>query len=142
MTGLQRLPHARREFGEHVLVVNTDGTLYAHSERYVSGSALGNLFDQSIDEIIESSSYAASLSRNGLLLARHCEQCRMFGACDGLPVQTHPHRWPEGPCPVASRVCSFIEEYLREEGADEAMVGELNPLGWPARAHSAAALEL
>jgi uncharacterized protein len=142
VTGLKRLVYARSQFGENVFVVNTDGTLYAQGERYIGGYALGNLFEQSIDEIVESSAYTASLRRNGELLARHCEQCPMSGACDGLPVQTHPNRWPEGPCPVASHVCAFIEDYLREEGADGTMIGELNPLSRQAGTEEVAAIDL
>lgn len=142
VAGLERPRHVRRESGEHVFVVNTDGTLYAHGERYVQGGALGNLFRQEIGDIVGSRAYAASLDRNDALLARHCAHCRYSGACDGDPVQTHPHRWPAGPCPIASRVCSFIEDYIRAEGFAESAFDEVNPLRAPARPEIVAAIDL
>lgn len=122
LSGLERPTLDRRQLGETVLTVNTDGELYETHERYVPGQSLGNVFEQPIDEILASAAYRASLDRETALLARHCGRCRYRGACDGHPVLSAPHRWPEGPCPIASRVCEFIEARLRADGVTESML--------------------
>jgi radical SAM protein with 4Fe4S-binding SPASM domain len=128
MGGLERPVLDRRVAGETLLTVNTNGDVYLPRERYTPGLALGNLFCQSIDEILASPAYAASLERDADLVGRHCRQCRYRGACDGYPVLARSHHWAEGPCPIASRVCNCIESRLRADGLDELTVREGLPL--------------
>lgn len=128
MGGLERPLLDRRVVGETLLTVNTNGDVYLPRERYIPGLSLGNLFRQSIDEILLSPAHATSLERDAELLRRHCSQCRYRGACDGYPVLARPQQWVAGPCPIASRVCNYIESRLRADGLDELTVREGLPL--------------
>lgn len=128
MGGLERAALDRRVIGETFLTVNTNGDVYQPRERYAEGRSLGNLFVQSIDEILASSAYAESLERDADLLRRHCRQCRFRGTCDGYPVLARPHDWAEGPCPIASRVLDYIENRLRSDGFDDLSIREALPL--------------
>jgi uncharacterized protein len=128
MSGLERPVLDRRVVGETFLTVNTNGDVYQPRERYVTGRSLGNLFRQSIDEILSSPAYAALLGRDAELLVRHCGQCRYRGACEGYPVLARPHHWAEGSCPIASRVCDYIEGQLRADDFDERTIREWLPM--------------
>lgn len=128
MCGLERPELDRRVSGETFLTVNTDGDVYQPRERYAEGRSLGNLFVQSIEEILVSPAYAASLARDADLLRRHCRQCRFRGACDGYAVLARPHDWAEGPCPIASRVLDYIENRLCSDGFDELAIRAALPL--------------
>jgi uncharacterized protein len=128
MTGLTCMTRDRRQVGETRLTVNTDGEVYQPHDRYVPGRSLGNVFEQSMDEILASPAYRASLDRDAVLFARHCERCRYQGACDGEPVLSVPHHWRDGPCPIAARVSERIEAHLREEGYDESALRRRLPL--------------
>jgi len=122
MAGLERLAWDAQRNGERVFMVNTDGALWSIVERYQPGRSIGNLFSQTIDEILDSPAYEASLQRREELLQLHCHQCPYRGACDGEPILTIPHNYPAGPCPIAARLCRFIENYLRLAGYDEEQV--------------------
>ncbi|MGZ9074186.1 MAG: radical SAM protein [Burkholderiaceae bacterium] len=128
ISGLERPALGRRVVGETFLTVNTNGDVYQPRERYVTGRSLGNLFRQSIDEILASPAYAASLERDAELLVRHCRQCRYRGGCEGYPVLARPHHWADGPCPIASRVCNYIEGQLRADDLDELTIREWLPM--------------
>lgn len=119
LASLERLAWDARENGERIFTVNTDGTLWTPAERYCPDRSLGNLFHQSLDEILESPAYEDSLFRRDQLARRHCHGCRYAGACDGEPIFATPRDDPPGPCPIASRLCRFIEDYLCRAGYDE-----------------------
>jgi uncharacterized protein len=129
MTSLQRMSLDRRQVGEYVILMNTDGQLYEVVDRYEPGRSIGNIFQQSIEDILASDAYAASLARDDWLVERHCRPCKYRGACDSYPLFSLPlpDELAPGPCPVASRVCEFIEGYLREGGYTETELADLLP---------------
>jgi radical SAM protein with 4Fe4S-binding SPASM domain len=122
LASLHRLAWNPQQNGGRVFVVDTDGTLWSLVERYRPLQALGNLFLQPLDKIIESPAYQASVHRRIAMLDHHCGECRYRGSCDGEPVSLYHDEFPAGPCPIASRVCAFIEDRLRRWGFDEATV--------------------
>jgi uncharacterized protein len=128
LCGLERPAYDRSVAGEQLLTVNTNGDLYTPRERYRDDLALGNVFRQTIEEILESPAYAASLARDSELADRHCGNCRYSGACDRHPVLARPHSWPAGPCPIVSRVCDYIEQRLAGEEVDASTLRDWLPL--------------
>lgn len=126
--GLERPQLDRRTAGESFLTVNTNGDLHLPRERYGDGHALGNVFSRSIDEILASPAYRASLDRDADLIERHCRNCRHRRACDGHPVLARPHDWPARPCPIVARVCDRIEESLVADGFDASTIRAQLPL--------------
>jgi uncharacterized protein len=127
MTSLEREPWSRRTHGDGVLIVNTDGALYQVIDAYETEKALGNVFRQEIDEILDSPAYAASLTRSDSLLAEHCAPCPLYGPCNGAPVyESTLANPPGGRCAIAYEVQTFIERHLREAGlGDEELEGLL-----------------
>ena len=124
LASLHRLAWDARQNGERAFVVDTDGTLWSLVERYRPAQSLGNLFVQPLDDILESRAYRTSVLRREILVRRHCQDCRYHGACDREPISAYHDEYPAGPCPIAARVCAFIEEYIRRSGYDERHVGE------------------
>ena len=117
MLGRSRPRCDRGADGEYVLLVNTDGSLYERADAYDRTKALGNVFDQTIDEIISSPSYRASLQRDEALAERYCGSCEYRGACDTSPVFESSRRdIGEARCHIAYPLYRFIDGYVRERG--------------------------
>lgn len=115
MLGRSRPRYDRRANGEYVLLVNTDGSLYERADAYDRMKMLGNVFEQSMDEIISSPNYRASLERDEALAARYCSSCEFLGACDTSPLFESPRRdIGEVRCHVAYPLYRFIEAYVHE----------------------------
>lgn len=76
---------------------------------------LGNLFEQTMAEILRSQSYQASLEDSDAKRARHCSHCRYQDACNGRPLLEFQDVAPPGPCPVEARLCEFAETSLFRE---------------------------
>jgi len=126
INGLESTPWRRREHGDGVLIVNTDGSLYQVIDAYEEGKALGNLLHQPIEEILASRAYAASLDRNDALEAEHCGGCAFRQTCSHGPVfESRMANPPGGRCAVAYHVQEFITEHLRHIGFDGRALGEL-----------------
>ena len=124
--GLESTPWRRREHGDGVLIVNTDGSLYQVIDAYEEGKALGNLFHQPIEEILASEAYAASLDRNDALEAEHCAACAFRDTCTHGPVfESRMANLPGGRCAVAYAVQDFIGNHLRHIGFDASALREL-----------------
>jgi len=77
---------------------------------------LGNVFDQTIDEIVASPKYRASLERDEALATRYCGSCEFLGACDTSPLFESPRRdIGELRCHVAYPLYRFMDAYVREQ---------------------------
>ena len=115
MLGRSKHRYDRKANGEFVLLVNTDGSLYERIDAYDRTKMLGNVFDQSINEVISSPNYQASLQRDVALAERYCSSCEYLGACDTSPLFESPRRdIGEARCHVAYPLYRFIDEYVRE----------------------------
>lgn len=106
-------------------VVRPDGGLSAQAGIAGNTVAIGNLFAQSIGDILASDCYAAELARADRLRQRHCATCRYQAACDAGPILRYPHDYAPGPCPLESRLCDHIDSYLSRTGSTA-----LELLGW------------
>jgi uncharacterized protein len=113
MVGGVQLPYDRRR-GEWALLVNTDGSLYQVMDAYQPSRALGNIFVDSLADVLGSEAYANSLERDQKLFDRHCGPCKYLGACNSLPLfesprgGAHPER-----CHIAYDVTRYIERFFR-----------------------------
>jgi len=93
-------------------VVHPDGTLTGQGGTATPSERLGNIFTHRIEEVLDSPAWRSSRRRADALRDRHCTACAHVGACDGKPVLEHPHVLPAGPCPVESRLCTWIANDL------------------------------
>lgn len=120
ITSLSRPRLNRRASGHSVFVVNTDGYLYEGDDCYEQEKSMGNVFGQSIEEIISSEAYDRSLDRHEYLFRLHCQSCKYLGGCDTVPLHHLPRNEdPQGRCRIAYSMHTFIESYLRENGFTE-----------------------
>ena len=110
--GLSTRTRDRRSFGETRFVVHPDGTLTYETGMGSNVRRLGNLFEQTMAEILRSESYQASLEDSDAKRARHCSHCRYQDACNGRPLLEFQDVAPPGPCPVEARLCEFAETSL------------------------------
>jgi uncharacterized protein len=134
LVGLHVPTYDRRAGGERVLLVETNGDLLTTDERGVADARLGNLFVESMEQILTGPRYAASLARTEAKTARVCAGCAHVGFCDGYPAHAEPFdELPGGRCPVTAAVHDHIERYLLVHG-----FGPDRLLGWLRSAATAA----
>jgi uncharacterized protein len=134
LVGLRVPTYDRGAGGERVLLVETNGDLLTTDERGVADARLGNLFVESMEQILTGPRYAASLARTEAKTARVCAGCRHVGFCDGYPAHAEPFdELPGGRCPVTAAVHDHIERYLLGNG-----FGPDRLLGWLRAAATAA----
>jgi uncharacterized protein len=103
-----------RRAGEWALLVNTDAELYQVMDAYESHFSLGNVLRDSLDDVLSSDAYAASLMRERVLYTRHCGRCEFRGACNSLPLfeSAYPGPPPER-CHIAYEVLRYIETFVK-----------------------------
>ena len=102
-----------RQFGEWAFIVNTDGGLFQTHEAYDERWTLGNVLRQSVDEVLASPAYAASVARDRALVARACTGCRWRKGCSTLPAFDGAMAGrPESRCNYTYALCEFIDEYF------------------------------
>ena len=106
-----------RRTGEWALLVNTDGELYHVMDAYQPRLALGNVLRDSLEDVLGSDAYAASLARDQALYARHCAPCEFRGACSSFPLfeSRYPGAHPER-CHVAYNVVRYIDGFVKSNG--------------------------
>jgi uncharacterized protein len=75
----------RRTF-EEVVVVNTNGDLFAESDAYEPGGSWGNIFTSPLSTLLESAEWERSVSDCESRMAAVCTRCEYFGACPGYAI--------------------------------------------------------
>jgi uncharacterized protein len=133
----QRVPvYDRRRDGESVFLVETNGDLYQTDERGRPELRLGTVTTGSIDHILASDAYEASLRRTAAKTARFCRHCRHYGFCNGYPVHANPFEAaPAEACPITAAVHDHIEHSLLAAGYDARTLTRL--IRAPLRRHDA-----
>jgi len=123
LLGESTRPYDRRRWGESVLVVQPDGSLFQVAEVGDEPRSLGNLEQRSIGEVLGGDAYLASLDRSEAVTRQRCTGCRYRGACDSWPAHTAAVDHPaDARCHVAYRVQGHIERSLRRSGLDESLL--------------------
>lgn len=126
MAGLQMSKVSRVLDGDSVLVVNVDGTVYRVVDAYVPELAMGNLAQQSLDDLLQSEAYAASLQRDADELDQHCRSCAYRTACSHAFVyDTRATFQYEGSCVTAWHCIQFMVKFIQEQGYTEADIKNL-----------------
>ena len=69
---------------------------------------LGNIFEQTMDDIIASEAYEASLQADDDKRAQHCGHCRYQRHCDLRPALEDAHAVSGQPCSTEAPLCDFI----------------------------------
>jgi radical SAM protein with 4Fe4S-binding SPASM domain len=128
MAGLQMSKVNRVLDGDSVLVVNVDGTVYRVVDAYVPELAMGNLAEQSLEELLQSEAYAASLQRDAEELDQHCGRCEYRAACSHAFVyDTRATFQYAGSCVTAWHCIEFMVKFIQEQGySEEAIKGLLH----------------
>jgi uncharacterized protein len=117
--GIPSMPYDRRRQGENVLIVRPNGDLFQTNEIGDETLTLGNLGRQTLQEILASSAYDASLHRSEQISDKVCKDCRFWGSCDGYPAHTEKFDVKVGRrCPVAYQVFEHIDRALDRMGLD------------------------
>ena len=125
--GLSTWKYERRS-GEWAFTVNRDGTLYQTHEAYDERWALGNIFQQPIDEVLASPAYRASFARDEELVARVCSGCRWKSGCSMLPAfDGSMAGGQDSRCNYAYALCEFIDEYFTSHAFTPARIAALLP---------------
>ena len=70
---------------ETIFVVDTNGEVTGY-ETYSGGVSYGNIFSQSFEEIIYSSSRKRHADESAQRIERYCAKCPYLGACSGYPA--------------------------------------------------------
>jgi uncharacterized protein len=110
----------REVHGEWALLVNTDGALYQVMDAYDAARALGNVFEQPLDDIFRAAAYRDSLAREREMRARMCGGCTFLGACSTLPLfEARRKGWTGERCAIAYDMHTFVERHLRERRMGE-----------------------
>lgn len=114
---------------ECVFIVNTNGDTYGIAHAYEPEYLYGNIFTQSLDEILASAGRARAVKEAEMRVARHCAGCKYFGACSGhFAASATPQQQSmleTGGCPVAGVIDHMVarleqvglEDRLRERAA-------------------------
>jgi len=98
--------------GERRLIVDTAGDLYVRPAQYGAEHRLGNLFRQTLSEIMRAAPYADSLERDTHRRALVCGACVYRQACDTRPALESADTEVGALCPVAAPLCEFITACL------------------------------
>jgi uncharacterized protein len=126
MLGLPRgFKYDRRAVGDKVFMVNTDGRIYRPCTDYSDAFALGNLSNQSVDDIFASPVYSGSLDRDDAVIGAVCRPCEYYEACGAKEMfVANDGGIGARRCMTAQPLFRAIEEYLRAQGVnDEVMRG-------------------
>jgi len=124
--GIHSRPRDREHEGDSIFLVNTNGDVYHVPDAYEPGFALGNLGTDSLERILASEPYRASIERDRALARKYCEGCEYRGSCRGTPLQqsinTGPHT---GRCPTVYNFLQYMEDYLATAGYGPGELQEL-----------------
>jgi uncharacterized protein len=126
LLGIPAQKYDRRAAGDYAFFVNVDGRLYAERDAYEIPLALGNLNTQSMAEVLCSSSYQSSLSREAALIAGKCPSCPVNASCAGWPIVSTKSRGQfDNPCAIAPSVIMHVVRRLEEWGFGREELGRM-----------------
>jgi sulfatase maturation enzyme AslB (radical SAM superfamily) len=87
---------------------------------------MGNLAQQSLEELLQSEAYASSLQRDAAELDQHCRTCSYRAACSHAFVyDTRATFQYDGSCVTAWHCIEFMVRFIQEQGYSEADIRDL-----------------
>ena len=117
--GLSARPYDRRRFGDNVMIVNIDGALRTPGASYDS-PAFGDLASQSIEEILASEPYAATLEAEDRARAATCGRCPYHGGCNSYPLFASDDGAADGQdCMIARPLMEAMDRHLDRLGVND-----------------------
>jgi uncharacterized protein len=122
MLGLSRPGYDRRIHPERVIIVNTDGQLYAN-ELY--GTKIADLSIDGTMAAFDADMVEASMRKDESAIAVHCKGCEFDGPCDHFPIlQDYMSPLGHDKC-IARETMRGIEAILRSEECSETDLWDL-----------------
>jgi len=107
-------PYDRAQNGEWAILVDTDGMAYQVPDCYDRTRAMGNLFEQSLHNLLRSPAYEDSLNRDQLVRQKVCGSCEYRGPCSTLPLfESRREGWHGERCAIAYEMYGAVGEELR-----------------------------
>lgn len=106
-TGVHLNPLRNREMvGENRIVVHPDGSI-ASQAGTVTPRVLGNVFHQTMTEIMDGDAYQASLEADTAKLVQHCGHCDYQKFCDQRAALEEPVSSENKPCGLVAPLCDY-----------------------------------
>lgn len=122
----------RRQW-EEVVVVNTNGDLYADADAYLPGRSWGNIFATPLGRLLGGAEWERSVRATEARMAAVCASCEYFGTCNGYAVAEDSRDYDDAVdaagrkrCVVERGLCAHIERRLDEAEAE----GKIDPAFW------------
>jgi uncharacterized protein len=113
-----------RRAWENLVIVNTNGDLYADADSYQPGKSWGNIFTTPLSELFDGAAWARSVSETEARMAAVCTHCEYFGACRGVAIAEDNRSYRDAvdargqrQCVVERGLCAHIERRLDEAEA-------------------------
>jgi uncharacterized protein len=126
----------RREH-EELVVVNTNGDLYAEADAYIPGKSWGNIFRAPLAELLDGEARERSVQACERRLAAVCSRCEYFGACPGVAIAEDTRLYDDTVDAAGNKQCIVerglfahierrLDEAIAEHRFDEAFLQRLS----------------
>lgn len=126
LTGHQVLRYDRFVH-EWALIINTNGDVYAHGDSYLPEGWMGNVFKQSLAQILTSTAHTSATNLR-MQRAETCRQCKFDQKCDQLAiVESIPSERSYSAtgkllCPVAQPMIQFMVDEIQRSPHAQALL--------------------
>jgi uncharacterized protein len=122
MPGYQPVYYDRRS-QESVILINTNGDLYAQADAYDTERSWGNIFRSSLQDILQTTPRERSVTEAETRMAATCLDCKYFGVCNGFPIAENNRQYADSThggklaCIVERGLFEHLERRLDEAHA-------------------------
>jgi uncharacterized protein len=118
---------------ESIYIVNTDGNMYSYADLYNPTYCQGNIFVQSLSELIYGPGHERAIRAAAARMDSICTSCRHYGrACSGYPVAEESPSYGQAAgegiieCVKVHGILDYIERRLHELGVIDPIRGTIN----------------
>lgn len=126
---------------ESVLIINTNGAIYSNGDPYKTAGWMGNVFQNSISEILDSEAHTATVATR-MRRAMTCRQCKYDTKCNQFPlIESHFNERiynenNELVCAIVKPMISFIIEQMRSNAEIFELIEACRSIGSAVRGES------
>jgi len=116
------LGHYSKKKSESLFIMDTNGELFSNADAYQESYSYGNIFIDSLGNILESKGFNKSKRDRLNRMDSLCKNCSWFGACSGFYVgeATPEQRWKNANgqdlCAVVNPFLNYVEKVFFENG--------------------------